>query len=129
MHEAELNRLGTFALECAFKVHSALGPGLLESSYKACLAFELAQAGYEVQTELPVPLIYAGRKLADVGYRLDLLIAQELIIEVKSVNAMAPVHRAQLLSYLRLSQRRLGYVLNFNVVSMKDGIARVVNRL
>lgn len=129
MDEAELNRLGTIALDCAFKVHSALGPGLLESSYKACLAFELLQAGLETQLEVPVPLVYAGHKLADVGYRLDILIASQLILEIKSVEAIAPVHRAQLLSYLRLSNRRLGYVLNFNVVSLRDGIARVVNRL
>ena len=129
MHEAELNRLGTLALDCAFRIHTALGPGLLESSYKACLAFELAQAGANVQMEVPVPLVYAGRKLADVGYRLDILLEDQLILEVKSVEAVIPVHRAQLLSYLRLSNRRLGYVLNFNVISMKDGISRVVNRL
>jgi GxxExxY protein len=129
MHEAELNRLGTLALDCAFRVHTALGPGLLESSYKACLAFELAQAGANMQMEVPVPLVYAGRKLADVGYRLDILLEDQLILEVKSVEAVIPVHHAQLLSYLRLSNRRLGYVLNFNVISMKDGISRVVNRL
>jgi GxxExxY protein len=129
MNEAELNRLGTLALDCAFRVHTALGPGLLESSYKACLAFELAQSGANVQMEVPVPLVYAGRKLADVGYRLDILLEDQLILEVKSVEVVIPVHRAQLLSYLRLSNRRLGYVLNFNVISMKDGISRVVNRL
>ena len=127
--EAGLNRLGTSALDCAFKVHSELGPGLLESSYKACLAFELAQAGHRVQVELPVPLVYQGKKLGDVGYRLDLLVDEELILEIKSVEGIAPVHRAQLLSYLRLSKRRLGYVLNFNVVRLRDGIARVVNGL
>ena len=129
MTEAELNRLGTVALDCAFRVHSTLGPGLLESSYKACLAFELAQADLPIEVEVPIPLIYAGRKLAEVGYRVDILIANELILELKSVETIAPVHRAQLLSYLRLSGRRLGYVLNFNVVSFRDGIARVVNRL
>jgi len=102
---------------------------LLESSYKACLAFELAQAGLKVQVEVPVPLVYAGQKLADVGYRLDILIANELVLEIKAVEGIAPVHRAQLLSYLKLSERRLGYVLNFNVVSLRDGIARVVNKL
>lgn len=76
-----------------------------------------------------MPLIYNGQKLADVGYRMDLLVAGELVLEIKSVEAIAPVHKAQLLSYLRLSNRRLGYVLNFNVVSLRDGIARVVNRL
>jgi len=82
-----------------------------------------------VQVEVPVPLVYAGQKLADVGYRLDILIANELVLEIKAVEGIAPVHRAQLLSYLKLSERRLGYVLNFNVVSLRDGIARVVNKL
>ena len=127
--EAELTRVGTTSLDCAFRVHTALGPGLLESSYKACLAYELAKTCLGVQVEVPVPLVYNGQKLADVGYRMDLLVENELVLEIKSVEAIAPVHKAQLLSYLRLSGRRLGYVLNFNVVSLKDGIARVVNRL
>lgn len=129
MDEAQLNRLGTSALDCAFKVHSELGPGLLESSYKACLAFELAQAGHSVQVEVAVPLVYQGQKIADVGYRLDILVDGHLILEVKSVEAISPIHKAQLLSYLRLSERRLGYVLNFNSVRLRDGIARVVNGL
>lgn len=129
MDEAQLNRLGTSALDCAFKVHSELGPGLLESSYKACLAFELAQAGHIVEMEVPIPLVYQGQKLADVGYRLDILVNGHLILEVKSVEAISPIHKAQLLSYLRLSGRRLGYVLNFNSVMLRDGIARVVNKL
>ena len=129
MNEAELNAVGKLALDCAFRVHTALGPGLLESSYKACLAYELTKAGVTVQMEVPVPLVYDGRKIADVGYRLDLLVDDVIILETKSVEAISPVHKAQLLSYLRLSGRRLGYVLNFNVASMKDGIARVVNQL
>ena len=129
MDEAALNQIGTVALDCAFKVHSELGPGLLESSYKACLAFELAKAGHKVRMEVPVPLVYKGEKIADVGYRLDLLIDEELVLEIKSVEGISPVHKAQLLSYLRLSERRLGYVLNFNVIRLRDGIARLVNRL
>ena len=129
METDKLNELGKLALDCAFRVHTALGPGLLESSYKAWMAYELAKAGTSVQQELPVPLVYDGVKISDVGYRLDILVDGELIIETKSVEGISPVHRAQLLSYLRLSSRRLGYVLNFNVVSMRDGIARVVNRL
>jgi GxxExxY protein len=127
--EAELNELARTALDCAFRVHTALGPGLLESSYRACLAYELAKAGCEVQTEVPLPLVYDGTKLGDVGYRLDILVAGELIIEVKALEAIAPVHRAQLLSYLRLSGRRLGLLLNFNTVLLRDGITRVVNKL
>jgi GxxExxY protein len=129
LNETELNAIGKLALNCAFRVHTALGPGLLESSYKACLAYELTKAGAAVLMEVPVPLVYDGRKIADVGYRLDLLVDDVIILETKSGEAISPVHRAQLLSYLRLSGRRLGYVLNFNVASMKDGIARVVNQL
>jgi GxxExxY protein len=129
MRETELNQLAARALDCAFRVHTQLGPGLLESSYKACLADELAKADFRVEVELPVPLIYDGLKLADVGYRLDILVEEELIVEVKALEAIAPVHRAQLLSYLRLSDRRLGLLLNFNVTYLKDGIARVVNKL
>lgn len=129
MREAELNQLAARVLDCAFVVHKQLGPGLLESSYKACLAYELAKAGFRVDMEVPVPLVYDGQKLGDVGYRLDLLIEQELVIEVKALEIIAPVHRAQLLSYLRLSDRRLGLLLNFNVAYLKDGITRLVNRL
>ena len=129
MTEEELNRLARLTLDCAFRVHTALGPGLLESSYKACLAYELAQAGCEVQVEVPVPLVYSGVKLGDVGYRLDILVARELVVKVKAVEAIAPVHKAQLLSYLRLSDRRLGLLLNFNVERLRDGIFRVVNKL
>ena len=110
-------------------MHSTLGPGLLESSYKACLAYELTKAGFKVDIELPVPLVYDGIKIADVGYRLDILVDGEIIIEVKSIAAVLPVHKAQLLSYLRLSGRHLGYVLNFNSVLLRDGMARIVNDL
>ncbi len=129
MDEAALNQLARQALDCAFRVHTALGPGLLESSYRACLAYELAQTGLSIQTEVPVPLIYQGQKLGEVGYRLDILVAGELIIEVKAAEAIAPVHKAQLLSYLRLFNRRLGLLLNFNAIMLRDGIARVVNKL
>ncbi len=129
MNTTDPNGVARQVLDCAFRVHSALGPGLLESSYRACLAFELAQAGLNVQTEVPIPLIYQGQKLGDVGYRLDILVAGELIIEVEAAEAIAPVHKAQLLSYLKLSGRRLGLLLNFNVVLLRDGIARVVNKL
>lgn len=129
MDQQALNEVGTRVLKCALKVHTALGPGLLESSYKACLAYELTKEGFTVGIEVPVPLLYDGQKLADVGYRMDLLVNGHLILEIKSVEALSPVHRAQLLSYLRLSGRRLGYVLNFNTVHLRDGIARVVNGL
>jgi GxxExxY protein len=123
-----LNQRSKVVLDAAFAVHSELGPGLLESTYKACLAYELSKRGVRALAEVPVPVVYDGRKLADVGYRVDLLVENELIVEV-SVEAVAPVHTAQLLSYLRLSKRQLGLLLNFNVVHLRDGIYRRVNRL
>jgi GxxExxY protein len=129
MDEVRLNQLAKIALDCSFRVHTALGPGLLESSYKACLGYELAEAGLSAAVEVPVPLVYHGQKLAEVGYRVDVLVEDELIIEIKSVDAILPVHRAQLLSYLRLSNRRLGLLINFNTVHLKNGIGRIVNHL
>jgi GxxExxY protein len=129
MDEVRLNHLSKVVLDCSFGVHTALGPGLLESSYKASLAFELVEAGLSVQIEVPVPLVYKGRLLADVGYRLDILVENELIVEIKSNEAILPVHKAQLLSYLRLSGKRLGLLINFNTIHLRDGIARVVNNL
>jgi GxxExxY protein len=129
MTEAELNALVTRILDAAFVVHRQLGPGLLEAAYKACLLFELKSAGFTVSTEVPVPVIYRGEKLAEVGYRIDLLVENEIVIEVKALEAIAPVHHAQLLSYLKLSNRRLGLLINFNVPMLKDGIWRKVNRL
>lgn len=129
MTEAELNALAKQVLDAAFMVHTQLGPGLLESAYEACLRYELMSAGIAVQQQVPMPLVYRHTKLSDVGYRLDLLVENGLIVEVKSVDALAPVHHAQLLSYLRLSACRLGLLINFNVVSLRDGISRKVNRL
>ena len=108
-------------------VHTALGPGLLESTYEACLAFELQNRGIAIRTQVPLPVVYQGQRL-EIGYRIDLLIAEQVVIEVKAVDSIAPVHKAQLLSYLKLSDRRLGLLLNFNVVHMRDGIIRMVNK-
>jgi GxxExxY protein len=127
MDEKRLNELAT-TVDCGFRVHTALGPGLLESAYKACLAIELTNAGLFVEIEPPVPLIYLGQKVADVGYRMDLLVERELVVEVKSVEALHPIHSAQLLSYLRLGDKRLGLLLNFNTLRLRDGIKRVVNK-
>ena len=129
MNEAELNLLATRVLDAAFRVHRQLGPGLLESAYEACLCYELLQANIQFQQQVALPLVYNGERLADVGYRLDILVEQELIIEVKALEILAPVHHAQLLSYLRLSQKRLGLLINFNVPVLKEGISRRVNRL
>lgn len=118
--------IGEIVIGAAMKVHSALGPGLLESAYEACLAHELVKSGVEVKKQISLPLVYDGVVL-DIGYKLDLLINDSVIIELKSVEKFLPIHTAQLLSYLKLGNHRLGYLLNFNVVSMRDGIKRVVN--
>ena len=120
------NDLGEIILGCAMKVHSALGPGLLESAYEACLVHELSKARLTVKRQVPVPVVYDNVEL-DAGFRIDLLVNDAVILELKAVEKLLPVHGAQLLSYLRLSNKSLGYLLNFNVVRMRDGIKRVVN--
>jgi GxxExxY protein len=112
-------------LGAAFKIHSHFGPGLLESVYEACLAQELKDAGLNVQTQVPVPVIFNGVKL-EVGYRIDVVVENAVLVEIKSVEAIAPVHGAQTLSYLKLSGLTLGLLINFNVVHLKDGIKRFV---
>jgi GxxExxY protein len=112
-------------LHCAFKVHSALGPGLLESAYEECLHYELDKAGFNTIKQKPMPLIYEDKKL-DLGYRIDLFVESKVVIEIKSVDSLNPVHFAQLMTYLKLSNCRIGLLINFNVVSLKDGIKRVI---
>jgi len=121
----EANQLTQEILNCAFKVHSALGPGLLESAYRACLVYELRKSGLEVEEEKPLPLIYEDVKL-DCGYRIDILVNDEVVIELKTVEAFTEVHAAQVLTYLRLSNKHLGLLLNFYTKSLKDGIKRFV---
>ncbi len=118
-------RIGKAILAAAMRVHSALGPGLLEGVYEDCLAHELALAGFEIQKQVPVPIAY-GDVALEVGVRLDLLVGRKVIVEVKSVEKLLPVHLAQAMTYLKVSGHALGYLLNFNVVHMKDGIKRVV---
>ena len=110
----------------AMRVHTAVGPGLLESAYEACLLHELEQEGLRAASQVPFPLVYRGLKL-EVGYRIDLLVEDAVIVEIKCVETVAPVHKAQLLSYLRLTDRSLGLIINFHVEHLKDGIRRVVN--
>jgi GxxExxY protein len=98
VNQQEINQIASTTLDCAFRVHTALGPGLLESAYKACLAIEIEKLGMHVALEVPVPLVYEGVQVSDVGYRLDLLVARELIVEVKAVETLHPIHYAQLLS-------------------------------
>lgn len=122
------NELSRIILDAAFRVHSALGPGLLENAYEACLAYELRSVGLKVQTQLPMPLVYREVKL-EVGYRLDIVVEDLVVIEIKAVDALAPIHHAQLLCYLKLSGRKLGLLINFNEISLRHGIKRVVNNL
>ena len=120
------NALGERILGCALTVHRALGPGLLESVYETCLAHELGKAGLDYDRQLTLPVIYDGL-VFDAGYRLDLLVAGRVVVEFKAIEKIADVHRAQLLSYLKLGGFRLGYLLNFNVALMKSGIVRMLN--
>ncbi len=119
-----LNELSYKIIGCAFKVHSTLGPGLLESTYQTCLEYELLSEGLKVEREKVLPVIYREIKL-EAGYRIDLLVEDELIIELKSVDAIAPIHEAQVMTYLKLAGKKLGLLLNFNVVDMKKGINRI----
>ena len=120
-----VNRIGRAVMDAAFTVHRALGPGLLESVYEACLAEELRQSGLGVERQVGVPLTYGDARM-DVGYRLDLLVEKSVIVEVKSIDALASIHTAQVLTYLRFSGVRLGYLINFNTVRLKDGFRRLV---
>jgi GxxExxY protein len=108
------------------RVHSELGPGLLESTYTACLQHELKKAGFRAESQVGLPVYYDGVKL-ELGYRIDLLVENVVIVELKSVDGISPVHQAQIISYLKLSGRFLGLLINFNVVHLKDGIRRFVN--
>lgn len=113
-------------MNSALKVHSALGPGLLESAYQACLAHELRKRGLEVATQVGLPVVYEGERL-ELGYRIDLVVANRVVVEVKSVEALHPIHQAQLLSYMRLSGLAVGLLINFNVLHLRDGIKRMVD--
>jgi GxxExxY protein len=127
MSEAErLNKITERIIGAAIAVHQALGPGLLESAYEACLAFELRQRGLKVEQQKPVPVVYRDVKL-DCGYRLDLLVEDCVIVEIKSVDHLAAIHEAQLLSYLKLTGCKIGLLINFNVKMLMSGIKRVVN--
>lgn len=122
----EDNTITERIIGCAIKVHSALGPGLLESAYKECLYYELKQNGFVVEKEKPLPLVYEEVKL-ECGYRADLYIENRIIVEVKSVEALNDIHLAQTLTYLKLIDRRIGLLINFNVLRLKSGIKRIVN--
>ena len=113
-------------ITAAMRVHSELGPGLLESTYQACLQHELARTGYRSLAQVGLPVVYDNTRL-DLGYRIDLLVENLVVVELKSVDAISPIHQAQILSYLKLSGKSIGLLINFNVVHLKDGIRRYVN--
>jgi GxxExxY protein len=121
-----INQVSGIVVNAAMRVHAVLGPGLLESAYQACLAKELQKRGLVVETQVGLPVVYEGEKL-DLGYRIDLLVENLVIVEIKSVEAIHPVHEAQLLSYLRLSGKNVGLLINFHVARLKDGIKRMVD--
>ena len=121
-----LNDVTGQIVDAAMKVHTALGPGLLESAYETCLAYELRRRGLKVVAQLGLPVVYDGVRL-DAGYRIDLLVDDRVIVELKAVEFLLPIHRAQLLSYLKLSGCKVGLLINFNVLRLKDGIKRIVN--
>lgn len=125
MHE---NDISYKIIGAAMKIHSELGPGLFESVYEATLAFELKELGLDVKTQIGIPLVYKEIKF-EQGFRLDILVENKVIIEIKSVEKLAAVHYKQLLTYLRLSEKKLGLLINFNEVHLKDGIKRIVNNL
>ena len=122
------NSIATLVVDAAFKIHKALGPGLLESVYQATLSYELEKRGLSVRQQVGLPVYYEALKL-EIGYRVDLIVGDKVIIEIKSVEALALVHRMQLLTYLRLANFRLGLLINFNEERIRDGIHRVVNGL
>lgn len=121
----DVERVGKAVLNAAFKVHTALGPGLLESVYETCTAFELTQSGLRAPTQVVLPVTYQGIKM-DAGLRPDMVVEESVIVEFKSVDTMHPIFDAQLITYLKLTGIRLGFLINFNVIHLKDGIKRIV---
>ena len=124
----ELNLLSSKVIEAAIKVHSELGPGLLESVYSTCMLVELREMNLDVKSQVPLPVFYRRKKIAEDGFRLDLLIEDTIIVELKSLENIQPVHKKQLLTYLRLANKPLGLLINFNEALLKDGITRIINQ-
>ncbi len=122
------NEISKIVFECALNVHKALGPGLLESAYEECMLYEIKKTGLKVEKQKPLPLIYEDVKL-EIGYRVDLMIENKVILEIKSVETLNDVHMAQVLTYLKLSDCKLGMLINFNVALIKNGIKRIANNL
>jgi GxxExxY protein len=121
----ERNEISGAVVDAAMKVHSALGPGLLESAYAICLKHELMKRGLKVAAEVPLPVVYVGVRL-EAGYRLDLVVEDTVVVEIKAIEALAPIHSAQIISYLKLSGKPIGLLINFHLLHLKDGIKRFV---
>jgi GxxExxY protein len=122
----ELNALSSQVIKAAINVHAALGPGLLETVYQKCMTIELNVLGLDNQTEVSLPVFYRDQKISDDGFRIDILVEETIVVELKSVELVRPVHKKQLLTYLRLSEKPLGLLINFNETLLKDGITRIV---
>jgi GxxExxY protein len=122
------NEVAKQIVDAAFQVHTTLGPGLLESVYEVVLAYELEKRGLRTLRQQAVPVVYQGTRI-EIGFRADLIVEDQVIVEIKSVEMIAPVHKKQLLTHLRLADKRLGLLINFNVALIKDGITRIVNGL
>jgi GxxExxY protein len=122
------NEIATTVVDAAYTIHTRLGPGLLESVYETTLAYELNKRGLTVRRQQAMPVVYESVRM-DIGFRADLIVADKVIVEIKSIEAVSPVHRKQLLTYLRLTDKRLGLLINFNVELIKGGLTRVVNNL
>ena len=126
MNKEELNKFGSVILDSSIEVHKQLGPGLLESVYELSLFKELSSRKIKAQRQVPIPVLYKGEDL-NAEFKIDILVENEIVIELKAVEIILPVHRAQLLTYLRLSEKKLGYLINFNVPKLVDGFNRIVN--
>jgi len=124
----DLNFITSQIIQAAIAVHKALGPGLLESVYQKCMGIELDRMGIRVESELELPIFYRDQKITDLGFRIDLLVESVIIVELKSVEAVKPLHKKQLLTYLRLAEKEIGLLINFNEVLLKDGISRIINK-
>jgi GxxExxY protein len=119
----DINQITKTIIGCAIEVHKELGPGLLESAYEECLVYELRQAGLNAERQVPVPVVYKNIKL-DCGYRIDILVEKKVIIELKTIEAILPVHEAQILTYIKFAKKEIGLLINFNVTLLKNGIKR-----
>lgn len=122
----ELNEITEKIIGCAIKVHRVLGPGLLESTYEVCLVHELSKSGLRVESQVALPVVYDGVRL-NAGYRIDLLVENKIIVELKAIDGLLPIHEAQVISYLKLSGVKIGLLINFNVKLLKSGIRRLAN--